>query len=87
MANTQRWTQLTPGTRRLTSPHLASQCPWTGRCIGKRNIRTFYIFLFSLLFHIIYVIIALNVHVANHNGDRARLRHQGQSHHRVQVRP
>jgi palmitoyltransferase ZDHHC9/14/18 len=34
---------------------LDHHCPWTGKCIGKNNIRYFYIFLLSLSVHIIFV--------------------------------
>ena len=33
-------------------------CPWTGHCIGKNNIYTFYIFTISAFFVIIYIFIA-----------------------------
>ena len=34
-------------------------CPWTGKCIGKRNITSFYIFVISTLFLFAYVVCAL----------------------------
>ena len=33
-------------------------CPWTGHCIGKNNIYSFYVFIFSSFFVIIYIFIA-----------------------------
>lgn len=36
---------------------LDHHCPWTGKCIAKRNIQTFRIFLFFLTFHILTVCI------------------------------
>lgn len=32
-----------------------SDCPWTGKCIGERNLTSFYIFIASLFVHFIYV--------------------------------
>ena len=34
---------------------LDHHCPWTGKCIGKKNISCFYAFLFTLTVHIIVV--------------------------------
>ena len=34
---------------------LDHHCPWTGKCIGKKNISCFYAFLFCLTVHIIVV--------------------------------
>ncbi|MCQ2817265.1 MAG: hypothetical protein MJ252_08375 [archaeon] len=34
-------------------------CPWTGKCIGRRNLKSFYIFLISTLFIIVFLIIGL----------------------------
>ena len=33
-------------------------CPWTGHCIGKNNIYTFYVFIGTSFFVIIYIVIA-----------------------------
>jgi palmitoyltransferase ZDHHC9/14/18 len=35
---------------------LDHHCPWTGKCIGKRNIRFFYGFLWMLSAHIAFVL-------------------------------
>ena len=34
-------------------------CPWTGKCIGRKTIHFFNIFLYSILFIILYFIVAL----------------------------
>ena len=34
-------------------------CPWTGKCIGKRNICFFYIFITSILFSFAYFVFSL----------------------------
>ena len=34
-------------------------CPWTGKCIGKNNLKYFYIFLMSILFVFSYFVLAL----------------------------
>lgn len=43
---------------------LDHHCPWTGKCIGKKNIKTFYAFLWTLLLHIVYVVITFLVSLA-----------------------
>jgi palmitoyltransferase ZDHHC9/14/18 len=35
---------------------LDHHCPWTGKCIAKKNLTTFYAFLWSLMLHIGFVI-------------------------------
>jgi hypothetical protein len=35
---------------------LDHHCPWTGKCIAKKNLQVFYIFIWLLCFHIIFVI-------------------------------
>ena len=34
-------------------------CPWTSKCVGKKNIKMFYIFVGSLATHIVYLVFAL----------------------------
>lgn len=34
-------------------------CPWTGKCIGRRNISSFYVFIISTLFLFAYIVCAL----------------------------
>ena len=34
-------------------------CPWTGKCIGKRNIFCFYIFITSIIFSFVYFVFSL----------------------------
>lgn len=36
-------------------------CPWTGKCIGKKNLKYFYIFLMSILFVFCFFAIALTL--------------------------
>lgn len=38
-----------------TRTQLDHHCPWTGKCIGKKNLCYFYAFLISLTIHILYV--------------------------------
>ena len=33
-------------------------CPWSTKCVGKKNIFMFRLFVFSIFFHIIYLTIA-----------------------------
>ncbi|GBG26830.1 Palmitoyltransferase [Hondaea fermentalgiana] len=40
-------------------------CPWTGHCIGKNNLTFFWVFLSSLLFHFVFVVIVLNLWMGN----------------------
>ena len=35
-------------------------CPWTGKCIGKKNLPFFYIFLMSILFVFGYFVLAMS---------------------------
>ena len=34
-------------------------CPWTSKCVGKKNINIFYVFVWSLGAHIVYLVFAL----------------------------
>ena len=34
-------------------------CPWTGKCIGKKNLTYFYAFLMSILFVFGYFVLAM----------------------------
>ncbi|OQR87407.1 transmembrane protein [Achlya hypogyna] len=38
-------------------------CPWTGKCIGKRNLTYFYLWLFSLVFSFVYEMIQLTTYL------------------------
>ena len=40
----------------LCVDELDHHCPWTGKCIAKKNLYTFYAFLWSLTFHLLFVI-------------------------------
>lgn len=42
---------------------LDHHCPWTGKCIGKKNLSPFYSFLWSLTFLIIFVAVMVIVTV------------------------
>jgi hypothetical protein len=35
---------------------LDHHCPWSGKCIGKKNLRGFYIFLYALCFQFYYLV-------------------------------
>lgn len=37
---------------------LDHHCPWTGKCIGAKNIRLFYAFLWMLTAHIAFVVVS-----------------------------
>ena len=37
---------------------LDHHCPWSSKCIGKNNIKPFYVFVISLVIHLIVTIIA-----------------------------
>lgn len=43
---------------------LDHHCPWTGKCIGKKNIRFFYAFLSLLCFHILFIVAAVIYSIA-----------------------
>ena len=43
---------------------LDHHCPWTGKCIGKRNLRAFYAFLTALSVHTLYVALVTLVYFA-----------------------
>jgi hypothetical protein len=47
----------------LCVDHLDHHCPWTGKCIAKKNLDRFYYFLYSLLFHVIVVVSTLVYHL------------------------
>ena len=34
-------------------------CPWTGKCIGKYNLKSFYVFVNSLLFYLIMIFVCI----------------------------
>jgi hypothetical protein len=41
---------------------LDHHCPWTGKCIGKKNLRYFYLFITTLTIHILYVGVLTGMH-------------------------
>ena len=43
---------------------LDHHCPWTGKCIGNRNLRAFYAFLTALSVHTLYVALVTLVYFA-----------------------
>mmetsp|Transcript_43287 Transcript_43287/g.135503 ORF Transcript_43287/g.135503 Transcript_43287/m.135503 type:complete len:152 (+) Transcript_43287:376-831(+) len=44
---------------------LDHHCPWSGKCIGRRNLVYFRAFLALLTFHIVFVICVTGVQLAN----------------------
>lgn len=40
-------------------------CPWLGNCIAKRNYKFFYLFVVSLNFLIIFMVVMCTVYLAN----------------------
>ena len=44
--------------------NLDHHCPWTGKCIAKKNLTTFYVFIWSLVLHLIFVITLVIVNVS-----------------------
>ena len=40
----------------LSSKQLDHHCPWTGKCIGKNNLKAFHSFLAGLCVHLIFVV-------------------------------
>lgn len=38
-------------------------CPWTGKCIGKRNVRYFYAWLFFLVLAFVYEVIEFTTYI------------------------
>jgi palmitoyltransferase ZDHHC9/14/18 len=49
----------------LCVDHLDHHCPWTGKCIAKKNLDRFHYFLYSLCLHMAVVIITTIYHVTN----------------------
>ena len=49
-------------------------CPWTSKCIGKKNLNSFYIFIISILFIFAYIVCALTN--AESNIDRNKRKHK-----------
>ena len=46
---------------------LDHHCPWTGKCIAKKNLTTFYAFLWSLSLHLLFVVALV---IANVSSDK-----------------
>ncbi len=44
---------------------LDHHCPWTGKCIAKKNLTTFYAFLWSLSLHLLFVIALVIANVSS----------------------
>ena len=46
---------------------LDHHCPWTGKCIAKKNLQRFHGFLYSLCFHLLFVVSTLiySAHIMN----------------------
>jgi palmitoyltransferase ZDHHC9/14/18 len=44
---------------------LDHHCPWTGKCIGRKNLYFFYLFLLFLTLHILFVGIVTGLHAIN----------------------
>jgi hypothetical protein len=49
-------------------------CPWTSKCIGRRNLNSFYIFIISILFIFAYIVCALTN--AESNIDKNKRNHK-----------
>lgn len=45
----------------LAMLQLDHHCPWTGKCIGKRTIRVFYVFLGCITAHIVVLAITVTM--------------------------
>ena len=44
---------------------LDHHCPWTGKCIAKKNLEKFHYFLYSLCFHLIFIVGILIYNISN----------------------
>lgn len=42
-------------------------CPWTGKCIAKKNLKTFHAFLWALTLHIVFVVLMVIVSAVQGN--------------------
>lgn len=42
-------------------------CPWTGKCVGKRNLCFFYTFLTAIVVNIFYVVAGLFVSMSENS--------------------
>ena len=38
---------------------LDHHCPWTGKCIGKNNLKSFYVFIYSLLTFFVNIFVTI----------------------------
>ena len=47
-------------------------CPWTSKCIGKFNIKSFYIFVNSLMCYIIMIFITFYSHIFYHGYNKKK---------------
>lgn len=52
-------------------------CPWTGKCIGKYNLISFYVFVVSILFVFTYFILAVTNAQSNMSAERKRKKNSG----------
>jgi hypothetical protein len=39
----------------VDAEQLDHHCPWTGKCVGKRTLRLFYVFLGCISIHVVLV--------------------------------
>ena len=51
-------------------------CPWTGKCIGKNNLITFYCFVFSLILFIIMSVVTIVTFVISYSEEENNRRRQ-----------
>ena len=51
-------------------------CPWTGKCVGKNNLITFYCFIFSLILFIIWSFVTLLTFIICYEEENDKRRRQ-----------